>query len=79
LPLIKKTKFLSPMDLTITQFMMEIRQHITLAPNQTLYLFVDDASLPLGSKSMAEVYNRHKNQDGFLYICYAELESFGTC
>eukprot|EP01088_Endostelium_zonatum_P022016 TRINITY_DN907_c0_g1_i1.p1 TRINITY_DN907_c0_g1~~TRINITY_DN907_c0_g1_i1.p1 ORF type:complete len:130 (+),score=24.95 TRINITY_DN907_c0_g1_i1:3375-3764(+) len=78
LPQITKTKFLAPGDLTITQFRMEIRQHITLSPSQAVYFFSGNTSLPLGSSTMKEVYERYKSEDDFLYISYAEAETFGA-
>eukprot|EP01089_Gocevia_fonbrunei_P010278 TRINITY_DN2291_c0_g1_i1.p1 TRINITY_DN2291_c0_g1~~TRINITY_DN2291_c0_g1_i1.p1 ORF type:complete len:130 (+),score=23.25 TRINITY_DN2291_c0_g1_i1:117-506(+) len=78
-PEISKTKFLSPDDLTVAQFMMEIRQHMDLNPTHALFLFVgsDNSSVPNPGALMIQVYDQHKDEDGFLYVSYAGEKSFG--
>lgn len=76
LPLIDKNKFLCPIELSGEKFISEIRKHITLTPGETLFIFVDNSIFPK-SNMMGQIYNKYKNDDGFLYVTYREENTFG--
>ncbi|XP_022908042.1 microtubule-associated proteins 1A/1B light chain 3C-like [Onthophagus taurus] len=78
LPQLEKTKFLVPQELTMSQFLMIIKNRIKMKPTQSLYLLVNDRSLVSLSITFAEVYAEHAGPDGFLYITYASQETFGA-
>ncbi|XP_028647011.1 microtubule-associated proteins 1A/1B light chain 3C [Erpetoichthys calabaricus] len=78
LPLLDKTKFLVPQELTMTQFITIIRNRMSLMPSQAFYLLVNNTSLASMSQIMTEVYRDHKDEDGFLYMTYASQEMFGS-
>uniref|UniRef100_A0A667WMH7 Microtubule-associated protein 1 light chain 3 gamma, like n=1 Tax=Myripristis murdjan TaxID=586833 RepID=A0A667WMH7_9TELE len=67
LPLLDKTKFLVPFELTLGQFLCL----------QALFLLVSEKSMSCMSASMGEVYSQYRDPDGFLYITYASQEIFG--
>ncbi|KAL8566316.1 Gamma-aminobutyric acid receptor-associated protein-like 2 [Nucella lapillus] len=71
-----KRKFLVPSEISVAQFMWIIRKRIQLTQVQALYLFVGK-SLPQSSASMNEVYQEHRDEDGFLYIAYSGENTFG--
>lgn len=73
---IDKTKYLVPNDLTVGQFMYVIRKRINLEPEQAMFLFIDGI-LPTTSEQMSTIYDRNKNEDGFLYITYSGENTFG--
>uniref|UniRef100_A0A8C2X2R3 Microtubule-associated protein 1 light chain 3 gamma, like n=1 Tax=Cyclopterus lumpus TaxID=8103 RepID=A0A8C2X2R3_CYCLU len=73
LPLLDKTKFLVPFDLSIP-----FRNKISLESTQALFLLVAEKSMSCMSSSMREVYSHHSDTDGFLYITYASQEVFGA-
>lgn len=76
-PEIEKTKFLVPHDITVGKFMHDLRKHMTtLAPQKTIYLFVNN-SLPPTASLMSAIYADYHDKDGFLYITYAGEEIFG--
>ncbi|KAM6953548.1 microtubule-associated protein 1 light chain 3 gamma [Aplochiton taeniatus] len=77
LPLLDKTKFLVPFELSLGQFLCLLRSKIDLGPTQSLFLLVSEKSMSCMSSSMGEVYSRHRDTDGFLYITYASQEMFG--
>ncbi|XP_044763018.1 uncharacterized protein LOC123319974 [Coccinella septempunctata] len=77
LPLLDKSKFLVPQDITMSQFQMIIRNRMQLHPNKALYLLVNDRSLISSSMTVAQVYKEFGEQDGYLYVTYASQESFG--
>lgn len=73
---IDKKKYLVPNDLTMGQFMYVIRKRIKCPAEQAIFLFVDGI-LPTTSDIMSTVYNKYKNDDGFLYITYSGENTFG--
>ncbi|XP_005106280.1 gamma-aminobutyric acid receptor-associated protein-like 2 [Aplysia californica] len=76
---IDKRKFLVPNDISVAQFMWIIRKRIQLASEKAIFLFVGKV-LPQSSASMGQVYEDHKDEDGFLYIAYSGENTFGvTC
>ncbi|KAI9140622.1 microtubial binding protein [Paraphysoderma sedebokerense] len=76
IPTIEKKKFLTPGDLTVSQFIYILRKRITLSPTESLFLFIN-SSIPPSSMLLTELYERYKNEDGFLYVEYAGESTFG--
>nr|XP_001093103.3 microtubule-associated proteins 1A/1B light chain 3C [Macaca mulatta] len=77
LPLLDKTKFLVPQELTMTQFLSIIRSRMVLRASEAFYLLVNNKSLVSTSVTMAEIYRDYKDEDGFVYMTYASQETFG--
>ncbi|XP_043820674.1 microtubule-associated proteins 1A/1B light chain 3C [Dromiciops gliroides] len=77
LPLLDKTKFLVPQELTMTQFLTIIRSRMVLTATEAFYLLVNNKSLASMSVTMAEIYRDYKDEDGFVYMTYASQEMFG--
>lgn len=73
---LEKTKYLIPLDLTASQFMYIIRKRLKLKSEQALFLFVNN-TIPSSTKTMADLYEEHVDDDGFLYISYTEENVFG--
>jgi len=74
---IDKRKYLVPNDITVAQFMWIIRKRIDLSPEKAIFLFVDKI-VPQSSWTMGELYQNHKDRDGFLYIAYSGESTFGA-
>ena len=77
LPEIDRKKFLVPIDLTMGQFMHIIKKRIKLAPEQAMFLFINN-TIPPNSEYAGELYKRNKDEDGFLYIVYNGESTFGA-
>jgi GABA(A) receptor-associated protein len=75
-PDIDKNKFLVPEELTIGQFMFVIRKRIKLAPEQALFILINN-ELPPTSAMMSHIYEKHKSECGFLYTTYSGESCFG--
>ena len=73
---IDKQKYLVPKDLTFSQFIYIIRKRIHLNEAEALFIFVNNKLIP-SNKSMNEVYNSDKCDDGFLYVNYTNENTFG--
>ena len=75
-PDIDKHKYLVPCDLTIGQFVYVLRKRLILAPDQALFLFVNN-TIPPTSELLSSVYKYNRDKDLFLYITYSGENCFG--
>ncbi|XP_061437223.1 gamma-aminobutyric acid receptor-associated protein-like 2, partial [Lethenteron reissneri] len=73
---IDKRKYLVLSDITIAQFMWIVRMKIQLAAESAIFLFIDN-TVPQSSLSMGQLYEDHKDEDGFLYVAYSGESTFG--
>lgn len=77
--ILNRKKFLVPKEYTLTKFMFELRNHIkSLQPDKTIYLLLENKLLPRMTDSIEDIYNKHKNEDGFLYLICCEESTFGS-
>lgn len=74
---IDKTKFLVPGDLTMGQFIHIIRKRVKLKASEAIFVFINN-SIPSSSNTMAQIYENSKDEDGFLYVVYANENTFGS-
>lgn len=77
LPKIDKCKFLVSSEMTLGQFIFVIRKRIKLKETEAIFLFINNSILPPTSTTLKELYEEHKNDDGFLYISYCNENVFG--
>lgn len=77
LPVMEKSKFLVPQELTMMNFAIIIKQRLRVPSCRAFYLVIDNQSMVSTSRTVAEVYREHKDADGFLYMTYASQEMFG--
>lgn len=71
-----KRKFLIPSDISISQLVWIIRKRVHLESEKALFLFVDK-TIPSSSASVGEVYDEHRDEDGFLYVQFSGENTFG--
>ena len=74
---IEKSKFLINSDITFNQFSQMIRHKLQMSKEEALFFLANGKTTLTGNDSMLEVYNKFKNEDGFLYIAYASEEIWG--
>ena len=74
---IDKTKYLVPMDLTVAQFSLMIRKRVEIAKEGAFFLLVGGKHSITGDTLISEIYERYKDEDGFLYIAYASELTWG--
>lgn len=74
---IDEKKHIVPGDITVAKFMMEIRKNIELEKEEAIYLFVGDVLAPPNDQ-MSRLYEKHKAEDGFVYVIYSKESAFGA-
>ena len=78
LPEIDKKKYLVPVELTVGQFSYVIRRRLFIKPEEALFIFIDNKTIPSINANIGSVYNEYKDKDGFLYLTYAKENVFGS-
>jgi GABA(A) receptor-associated protein len=81
LPDIDRNKFAVPGSMSCGEFKYIIHKQVAqasrgLAVDQTIYVFVNGVS-PRTSATMAELYELHGSEDGFLYVLYCAENTLG--
>lgn len=73
-----KEKFLVPIDFTAQMFLRELRRlMVDLPPSDALYMFVGKNVIVPTSLMMTQIFDKFKDDDGFLYIHYSVENTFG--
>ena len=75
-PSADKYKYLVPNSLTVGEFSSIIRKRIKLGSEKAMFIFTGGVLPPTGS-SLYTIYQEHRDEDGFLYICCSEESTFG--
>lgn len=77
-PDIDKTKYLVPHDLTVGHFLYVIRKRLKINQETAIFLFIENKGIiPSSISLITEIYNFHKDDDGFLYLTYSFENVFG--
>jgi len=85
LPQISKSKFAVPGGMRAGEFKYLVQKEIKRAvpeeaagpqPEQTIYIFINGVT-PRCSTSMAELYEQHRREDGFLCVKYCAEQTLG--
>jgi len=77
LPEIEKSKFLVSGDLKFYEFQVSIKSKLKLDKTEALYFFTAAKKIDKPNALVREIYEANRDEDEFLYITYAELETFG--
>ena len=72
-----RIKFICPPDIPLGHFLVTIRKRIPeLNQTEAMFLLVNNTS-PCNSDELGLLYDRYKEEDGFLYITYSTENTFG--
>lgn len=72
----EKSKFVIPNGFTIGQLLTAIRMKMSLNPASALFLFINNRLIPV-TTVVSTLYETNKDDDGFLYVCCSEENTFG--
>lgn len=71
-------KFLIHKDETIASLLKELRKIVQISSEMGIYIFVGrDQFIPNPYHELKDLYIKHKDPDGFLYITYMRENAFG--
>lgn len=73
---IEKSKFVIPNGFTMGQLLAAIRMKVNLNPACALFMFINNRLIPV-TTIVSTVYESNKDDDGFLYVCCSEENTFG--
>jgi GABA(A) receptor-associated protein len=73
-----KAKLLCPKTYSYTQFLSCLRAKLKLTQFTALFVFVNGSKLISGDELVASIYQKEKDEDGFLYLMYCEHETLGS-
>ena len=62
--------------MTMNSFIYVIRNIIKLKSEQALFIIINN-ELCSSNQNMEDIYNKYKNEDGFLYVEYSGENTFG--
>ena len=49
----------------------------SIQPHISIYLMINDYTMPATSQLLGVIYNEHSDDDGFMYITYTGESTFG--
>ena len=73
---LKKNKFIVPYELTLAQFMFVIRKQMKLNPEYAIFVFINNRLHPTTSL-IGTIYEKEKDEDGFMYMDVFQESTFG--
>ncbi len=76
LPSLPKRKYLVPDTMLVSQFIADVRKHMVIKPSDAIFIFVNN-TLPSISMTIGQIYEKHQDEDGFLYMIYNGENAFG--
>ena len=77
IPQIDRRKFMVPRDLMFGQLFFVIRKRMHISPEQAIFLF-SRGYVMNASSNANEIYEKNKDDDGFLYVIYDFENTFGS-
>ena len=66
-----------PKTFTIGEVLAVLRRRLALSREEGLVLFANEKYMVKPNAPLEEIYQKYKDQDGFLYLVYAEENIYG--
>lgn len=76
LPPLIRNKYLAPDTTTMAKLVYDFRKNMTLKQEEAIFLFIGDTMQPTAAL-IGNVYEKCKDEDGFLYIQLQTENTFG--
>lgn len=74
---ISKHKYLVPDELSCGKFLYALRKSFKMKASTALFMFINN-TLPNPSTLLGHLYEKHKDDDLFLYVFISDENTFGT-
>lgn len=71
-----KHKFVVPDTLSVSEFVIIIRKRLRIDSSKAIFVFCGNTIL-IGSMPIRQIYDKYKEEDGFLYLIYKAESTFG--
>lgn len=69
-------KYLVPQDFTVAQFLVILREKISLSPSHAIFIYVN-RTIPMSSETIGQIHQKYADPDGMLHIKYALESTYG--
>ena len=73
---LKKFKYLVHKNDELSFFLLILRKFIEVKPDEAIFTFINN-SIPVLSEYVGSIYQKNKDDDGFLYITISLESTFG--
>uniref|UniRef100_A0AC34Q104 Autophagy-related protein n=1 Tax=Panagrolaimus sp. JU765 TaxID=591449 RepID=A0AC34Q104_9BILA len=77
LPELDNCQFVVPKKTTVGQLQHIIKQRLGNFKNSAIYVLVANRELPCLTTTVAELYSKFRDDDGFLYISFSSEDCYG--
>ena len=77
LRLLERSKFLCPGQFKGHQLIVYVRNQLALPKETALFLWINGKTMVQPDSLLSVTYDRHKDEDGFLYVLYTDQETMG--
>ena len=74
---LKNPKFMMPQNFRMSDVQTVVRKHLAIGKDEGLFLLANGTHVLKSNASLREMFEKHKDEDGFLYIVYAEEKVYG--
>ncbi len=76
LPELDKNKFLAAREITVGEFVWQIRQRLPIDSSEAMFIIVNN-TIPANTETLESVYDRLLGGKGFLIMIYSKENFFG--
>ena len=70
-------KYLVPSNVSLLHLQCQIREDLQINETQGLFMLINKSALPLMTNLIQHLYDRHKDDDDFLYVLCSGENTFG--
>lgn len=73
---INKSNYLVPKNMKFNEFIFTVRKNINIEAHEALFFTINN-TIPSSVDNIFDMYDKHKNEKGFLYINISKENTFG--
>eukprot|EP01017_Pseudomicrothorax_dubius_P034677 TRINITY_DN477_c0_g1_i4.p1 TRINITY_DN477_c0_g1~~TRINITY_DN477_c0_g1_i4.p1 ORF type:complete len:123 (+),score=33.17 TRINITY_DN477_c0_g1_i4:41-409(+) len=73
-----ESKFAVKKEYDVAKLINQLTVRFSLPKDKTLFLFANGKTVLTSNMKLEEVYQKYKDEDGFLYLMYSDTASLGS-